>query len=268
MMTAQALLPRNVTPLERQAAQALADIQRVPIPLRQLYNPDLCPPHLLPYLAWAFSVDRWDPRWSDAAKRTAIRASFYIHACKGTLGALRRVVEPLGYLIEVEEWWQTVPEREPGTFALKVEVLDTGITEEMYQELTRLIDDAKPVSRHMTRLAFGLETTAALWFGACVLEGEVTTIYPLHVTLLELTCTARDAASVAVTVEMTTLYPLQPTLLEQHAYPAREAVGGDSGEQTTLHPLHVTALEQQAEPACQSIAADAGELTTIYPLEA
>ena len=170
------LLPINSTPLERAIEAASADDTE--ILLRTLYDPSTCPVHLLPQLAWAWSVDRWDPRWSEAVKRNAIRASFFIHARKGTIGALRRVVEPLGYLIEVVEWWQTVPEGEPATFALKVGVLDTGITEQMYQELTRLIDDAKPVTRHMTGLAISLETSGVIGFGAYVDEGEVIDVYP------------------------------------------------------------------------------------------
>ncbi|MBT1266840.1 MULTISPECIES: phage tail protein I [unclassified Pseudomonas] len=177
-MGAQQLLPGNSTPLERQAAQALAQIQRVPIPLRQLCNPNTCPVKLLPYLAWAFSVDRWDSNWTEATKRAAIRSSRYIHAHKGTIGALRRVVEPLGYLIEVMEWWQTAPEGVPGTFALKVGVLDTGITEEMYLELTWLIDDAKPVTRHLTGLAISLESTGTVFIGASVYEGDELSVYP------------------------------------------------------------------------------------------
>ncbi len=177
-MGAQQLLPRNSTPLERQAAQALAQIQRVPIPLRQLCNPNECPVNVLPYLAWAFSVDRWDSNWTEATKRAAIRSSRYIHAHKGTIGALRRVVEPLGYLIEVMEWWETVPEGVPATFALKVGVLDTGITEEMYQELTWLIDDAKPLTRHLTGLAISLETPGSIHIGVAVYEGDVIDVYP------------------------------------------------------------------------------------------
>lgn len=172
----KSLLPINSTQLERAIEAASAD--RTVIPLRSLYNPTTCPVHLLPHLAWAWSVDRWDDRWTEAAKRNAIRASFYIHSRKGTIGALRRVVEPLGYLLEVIEWWQTLPEGVPGTFALKVGVLDTGITEEMYEELTRLIDDAKPVSRHMTGLAISLETTGYIGIGAFVSEGEVIDVYP------------------------------------------------------------------------------------------
>lgn len=172
------LLPRNSQQLEHLAARALAQIERVPIPLRQLSNPDTCPGDLLPYLAWAFSVDRWDSKWPEDTKRAAIRAAYFIHSRKGTIGALRRVVEPLGYLIEVLEWWETIPEGVPGTFALKVGVLDTGITEEMYQELTWLIDDARPLTRHLTGLAISLATTGIFHIAACVCDGDEIDVYP------------------------------------------------------------------------------------------
>lgn len=170
------LLPLSSTQLERAIEAAMAE--KTDIPLRILYNPDTCPAHLLPWLAWTWSVDRWDTRWTEAVKRSAIRSAFYVHAHKGTIGALRRVVEPLGYLIEVLEWWEMTPEGIPGTFALKVGVLDTGITEEAYLELERLIDDAKPVSRHMTGLAISLETQGAINIGVAVYEGDVIDVYP------------------------------------------------------------------------------------------
>jgi phage tail P2-like protein len=172
----KSLLPSNSTKLERAIEAAL--YEKTIVPLRTLYNADTCPAHLLLHLAWAWSVDRWDYRWSDATKRAAIKASYYIHKHKGTIGALRRVVEPLGYLIEAVEWWQTAPAGVPGTFALKVGVLDTGITEEMYEELARLIDDAKPVSRHMTGLAISLETRGAVNIGVALYDGDVIDVYP------------------------------------------------------------------------------------------
>jgi len=172
----KSLLPINSTQLER-AIEAASSDQTV-IPLRSLYNPGTCPVHLLPHLAWAWSVDRWDDRWTEVAKRNAVRASFYIHSRKGTIGALRRVVEPLGYLLEVIEWWQTVPEGPPATFALRVGVLDTGITEEMFSELERLIDDAKPVSRHLTGLDITLETRANAYTGLAVYDGDEIDVYP------------------------------------------------------------------------------------------
>ena len=172
----KSLLPINSTQLERAIETATEEVTDVP--LRTLYNPDTCPAHLLHQLAWAWSVDRWDNKWSEAVKRAAIRSAFYVHAHKGTIGALRRVVEPLGYLIEVIEWWQTTPKGVPATFALKVGVLDTGITEEMYQELIWLIDDAKPLTRHLTGLAISLETQGVLNIGVAVYEGDVIDVYP------------------------------------------------------------------------------------------
>ncbi|CRM13036.1 phage tail protein I [Pseudomonas sp. 58 R 12] len=172
----KSLLPNNSTQLERAIEVASSD--QTVIPLRSLYNPITCPVHLLPHLAWAWSVDRWDDRWTETAKRNAVRASFYIHSRKGTIGALRRVVEPLGYLLEVIEWWQTVPEGAPATFALRVGLLDTGITEEMFSELERLIDDAKPVSRHLTGLDITLETRANAYTGFAVYDGDEIDVYP------------------------------------------------------------------------------------------
>lgn len=170
------LLPLNSTELER--AVEVASVELTEVPLRTLYNPDSCPAHLLYQLAWAWSVDRWDEEWPEAVKRSVIRSSFFIHSRKGTIGALRRVVEPFGYLIEVVEWWQTVPEGVPGTFALKVGVADEGISEETYQELTWLIDDARPVSRHMTGLAISLETTGAMYLAPSVYDGDEVDVFP------------------------------------------------------------------------------------------
>ncbi len=69
------LLPVGSSPLEV-AAAALSEIQRVPVPLRTLWNwRACCPVNLLPYLAWALSVDRWDEKWPEATKRS-VCASF------------------------------------------------------------------------------------------------------------------------------------------------------------------------------------------------
>lgn len=172
------LLPPAATALERNTAEALADADALPVPMRDLWNPATCPAALLPFLAWARSVDRWDVAWSDAVKRNVIAASWDVHKHKGTIAALRRVVEPLGYLIEMEEWWEEAPPGTPGTFRLRIGVLDTGITDEMYGELERLIDDAKPLTRHLTGLAISLEIRGTVHIGAAAYLGDELTVYP------------------------------------------------------------------------------------------
>ncbi|EIT7079804.1 phage tail protein I, partial [Escherichia coli] len=105
-----------------------------------------------------------------------IRDAWLIHRHKGTISALRRAVEPLGYLIEVKEWWQL--NEEPGTFRIVVGVLDQGITDEMHQELERLIADAKPVSRHLTGLAISLSVNGKIFVGTGCYHGDALTVYP------------------------------------------------------------------------------------------
>lgn len=170
------LLPVGSTSLEIAAAQACVRMADIEVPLRQLWNAETCPLELLPYLAWAWSVDRWDESWPEATKRAVVKSSAYVHKRKGTIGALRRVVEPLGYLIRVIEWWKT--DEMPGTFRLDVGVLETGITDEMYFELERLIFDAKPCSRHLIGLSINLEVTGGIPVRAASYDGDEMTIYP------------------------------------------------------------------------------------------
>lgn len=173
------LLPRNATTLERKLADTAADaLDGVLIPLRDFHDPAKCAPELLPFLAWERSVDRWDSTWSVGTKRAVTVASYFVHRKKGTIGALRRVVEPLGFLIRVIEWHETNPPGPRGTFKLDIGVLDTGISEAMYQELERLIDDAKPVSRHLTGLAISMEVRGSVYQPAVALLGDELTVYP------------------------------------------------------------------------------------------
>ncbi|EKN5927809.1 phage tail protein I [Yersinia enterocolitica] len=170
------LLPVGSTPLEIAAAQACARMADIEVPLSKLWNADTCPLVLLPYLAWAWSVDRWDESWPEVTKRSVVKAAYTVHKRKGTIGAIRRVVEPLGYLIKMIEWWKT--NETPGTFRLDVGVLETGITEEMYQELERLIDDAKPCSRHLIGLSINLDVNGTIPISAASYDGDEMTIYP------------------------------------------------------------------------------------------
>ena len=71
----------------------------------------------------------------EATKRQVIANSYFVHSRKGTICAIRRVVEPLVYLIRVLEWWEETASAAPGTFNLDSDVLDSCITAAMSQEL-------------------------------------------------------------------------------------------------------------------------------------
>lgn len=91
------LLPPNATRQERAIEAAIARAARPAVPIRELWNADTCPAHLLPWLAWAFSVDEWDANWDEAARRAAIRDAVAIQRRKGTVWAIKRVLTNAGY---------------------------------------------------------------------------------------------------------------------------------------------------------------------------
>ncbi|HEY3983216.1 phage tail protein I [Cedecea sp.] len=170
------LLPSGSTPLERRAAEACAGISDLNTPLRDLWNPDRCPVKFLPYLAWAFSVDRWDEKWTPAEKRKAVKDAFYIHRRKGTIAAIRRVIEAMGYSMSIAEWWQVADPR--GTFRLTIDVNEVGITEEIVRELERLIGDARPVSRHIAQLSIATKVSGFIYSAFNSHDGDIITVYP------------------------------------------------------------------------------------------
>lgn len=201
MSDVHSLLPANSTATERALEQATQRLAAMPANARHSWNPLTCPAAHLPWLAWALSVEQWDATWSEAAKRRVLAASVEVHRRKGTVGAVRRVISPHGTLERVIEWWQLAPPGVPGTFALEVGVLERGITEGTYQELERLIDSAKPVSRHLVRLAIVTGTHGHAHMGAAQTDAEQVDVYPYQpadITAVANTYTA--GADVAVDV--------------------------------------------------------------------
>ncbi|AZN35529.1 phage tail protein I [Iodobacter ciconiae] len=172
------LLPTGSSKLERALAESCQSGQELPILLAALWNADTCPAAVLPYLAWAFSVDLWDENWSEPVQREVIRQSFFVHQHKGTIGALKRIIEPLGYRLTITEWWEEKPIGPRGTFKLEVKTVGQGITEETQIELNYLINEAKPLSRHMIEMNISVEPSGLIYIGVAHYQGEAIHIYP------------------------------------------------------------------------------------------
>ncbi|MNG25117.1 hypothetical protein D3C84_1099250 [compost metagenome] len=62
-----------------------------------------------------------------------------------------------------------------------------GISEQTYQQLSWLIDDARPVSRHLTGLVISLESTGVLHMTASVFDGDELDVYPPQAADIEVT---------------------------------------------------------------------------------
>ena len=171
-MSDASLLPSNRTPLEQ--ALALVSMEKPDLPnvLRRMISPATCPVEFLPWLAIQRSVDRWDPDWSEAIKRKVVKDSFEVHKRKGTVAALRQVVEPFADLIDITEWHQLEPMGEPGTFSMSLALFESGLTEQGLAELERIIGDTKPISRHLVGLSITYSPKGELFLGGAILTGD------------------------------------------------------------------------------------------------
>ncbi len=149
MSKCRTLLPRNNrTPLEGALERAqCTGIENMPVPLRDLWQADSCPAELLPWLAWALSVDVWEDAWSDAQKREVIRRSVEIHKHKGTLYAVEQAIAALGIEAELTEWWQDKARIGRGRFHVDIKATDPGIDSgDKQQTLRRFIEHSKRLS--------------------------------------------------------------------------------------------------------------------------
>lgn len=173
----RSLLPPNSTKLERSLERAMARPDVLPVKIRDLWNPDTCPLHLLPWLAWAYGVTKWDSRWSEEQKRAVVRNALFIKRYKGTYAAVERALGSLGYSIKIVEWFADTPRADPATFRIEVSITDVGIDEPMYTEIESLINDAKNLRSHLTNIRLIARSNGVMSVGAAVIGGEVIKIF-------------------------------------------------------------------------------------------
>ncbi len=154
MSNPASLLPANATRAERAIEQAICEpIAAIPAPQRDLWNPDKCPVELLPWLAWALSVDTWKPWWPEHVKRALLRSAIAIQRRKGTVASVRQVVASFGGDLTLREWWQRSPRGAPHTFDLVLAVggLAQGQNSAEYvEDIIKEIRRVKPVRSHFT----------------------------------------------------------------------------------------------------------------------
>lgn len=158
------LLPPNATGAERALSLATERHAALPVPLRDVWDPDTCPANLLAWLAWSLTVDEWDATWTDQQKRSAIKASMALHRYKGTIGAVQDALGSLFYSARVQEWFNQIPQADPYTFKLLLEADQVGITQQAIQSLFAVIERTKNLRSHMQDVQVIAKTQA----GPCI----------------------------------------------------------------------------------------------------
>jgi hypothetical protein len=96
-VTYPSLLPSNRS--EWATALSETGAARYPLPaelVASVWSPADCPVHILPYLAWALSVDLWDDAWPETLKREACRRALELHRLKTTVAGIKEHVALTG----------------------------------------------------------------------------------------------------------------------------------------------------------------------------
>lgn len=166
------LLPSSATPFENALGETVARISDVPTPARQAWNPDTCPASLLPWLAWAFSLDEWSDNWTEAQQRAAIKASYGVHRSKGTIFAVKQALAALGFNARVQEWFNQIPAGNPYTYRLLLEVDQVGYSQANLQKLLDVVNASKNLRSHLDVIVPKVVSSAQVYVGAVALIGS------------------------------------------------------------------------------------------------
>lgn len=159
------LLPNNSTKLEHALAESGAAISDIPVDIKDIWNPNKCPANLLPWLAWALSVDEWDPAWSEERRRATIRSSVSVHKYKGTIGAVREALKALISNARVQEWFNQLPEGNPYTFRVLLDVAQDGVSQPAMNSIAAVIERTKNLRSHLDRIDTTIVSSAGVYAG-------------------------------------------------------------------------------------------------------
>ncbi|MGV3511891.1 MAG: phage tail protein I [Novosphingobium sp.] len=152
-LAGRGLLPPNATALERAFDALVAErLGLIDAAYRAFWDPWACPVALLPWLAWAVSLDEWDPSWSELVRRAQIARAIETQRHKGTVAGVAAILAAFGGTVALREWWQQSPPGVPHTFDLSVALASTGTVPDpaFIEALVRAVASTKPLRSHFT----------------------------------------------------------------------------------------------------------------------
>lgn len=170
------LLPPNASAQEHALAEAIARISDVPPLVRDVWNADTCPAAILPWLAWARSVDEWDSAWSEQQKRDAVKKSLAVHKKKGTIGAVRDALAAIGVNAVVTEWFNQSPAGDPYTFNVYLESNQTPLTLVDITKALAVVFTAKNLRSHLDTITIAAMSAAPVYVATVASVGNDITI--------------------------------------------------------------------------------------------
>ncbi|TQI66724.1 phage tail protein I [Clostridium sp. KNHs216] len=133
---------------------------------------------VLDELAWGLHVDVYDALASDEEKRQMIRNSYLIHKYKGTVFAVRKIVESVfGEAGKIEEWFQY--SGDPYHFRMDVYCQSKGVTAAEQIRALQLVEAGKNLRSELDGIRLILSQTVNARVAAVTSVGSVIDVYPI-----------------------------------------------------------------------------------------
>lgn len=149
----ETLLPPNATALETALDLTIAErLAEIPRPIRSSLNPQTIPIQWLPWLAWAWRVENWSSDWSEDQKRQTVAASYTVHRKKGTAYAVRSSLGALNLNIQMFEWFNDAPKRDPYTFRLLLTLGAADIGIQDWNSILNIVQTNKNARSHLSTI--------------------------------------------------------------------------------------------------------------------
>ena len=140
----KSLLPINASELLRNLEKTTCKITELETKNKYVFNGDLAPENVLPFLAWSLSVDDWNDNWADDVKRNIIKTSVTLHRQKGTIGALKKALSAFNFAdIKIEEWFEY--SGDPYHFRVCFDISYAGFDINILSEINKVIQNTKNV---------------------------------------------------------------------------------------------------------------------------
>ena len=178
------LLPPSATDVERALAELFKRLNELPVPIRDMWNADTIPVALLPWLAWAFSVDEWAGHWSEQQRRDTIKNALAVQRMKGTIGSVRQGLAALGIDARVQEWMNQIPAGDPYTFKLHLQADQTPVDLDGIKAALAVLERNKNLRSHLDGIYVSARSVAQLHAGAAAGIGHEITLTEYRAAML------------------------------------------------------------------------------------
>lgn len=120
---------------------------------------------ILDELAWQFNVVEYRPDYDISIKRELIKGCMQSHYKRGTVAAVEEAVQKIFGDAVIEEWF----DYGGNPYHFKVRTSNTGATDEMIQEVTKIVKETQNVRSYLEEVIVEIIQSMNMYIGCKVI---------------------------------------------------------------------------------------------------